>query len=153
LDVERKEIADDPAGEETELAQMYEAKGLPAGEANTVADILMSNDDVALDTHARLELGVDPHEPPSARQAAIASFLSFSIGAFIPLFPWLFWHGAAAIAASITLGALAAIALGAAIGAFTGSGVVRTALRQLAAATIAATVTFAVGSLFGTTGG
>ena len=151
LEVEREEIADDPRGEETELAEMYESKGLSADEATTVADILMSNNDLALDTHARLELGVDPHGPPSAWQAAIASFLSFSIGAFIPLFPWLLWHGAAAIVASIVLGAVAAIALGAAIGAFTGSGIVRTAFRQLAAATIAATVTFAVGSLFGTT--
>jgi VIT1/CCC1 family predicted Fe2+/Mn2+ transporter len=130
---------------------MYEAKGLPADEARTVADIVMSNKDLALDTHVGLELGVDPHDPPSAWQAAIASFLSFSIGAFIPLFPWLFWSGAAAIAASISLGAVAAVALGAAIGAFTGSGIARTVLRQLAAATIAATVTFAVGSLFGTT--
>jgi VIT1/CCC1 family predicted Fe2+/Mn2+ transporter len=151
LDVERQELAEDPRGEETELAEMYEAKGLSAEEASTVADILMSNDDLALDTHARLELGVDPREPPSAWQAAIASFLSFSIGAFVPLSPWLFLHGGAAIAASIVLGAVAAVALGAAIGAFTGSGIARTALRQLAAAAIAATVTFTVGSLFGTT--
>jgi VIT1/CCC1 family predicted Fe2+/Mn2+ transporter len=151
LDVERQELADDPAGEEAELAEMYEAKGLPAGEASTVADILMSNSELALDTHARLELGVDPHEPPSEWQAAIASFVSFSIGAFIPLFPWLFWSGSAAIVASIALGAVAAIGLGAAIGAFTGSDIGRTALRQLAAATIAATVTFAVGSLLGAT--
>jgi vacuolar iron transporter family protein len=147
LEVERQEIADDPAGEEAELAEMYEAQGLPAGEAMTVADILMSNNDLALDTHARLELGVDPHEPPSAWPAARASFLSFSIGAFVPLFPWLFWSGSAAIVASIALGAVAALGLGAAIGAFAGSGIGRTALRQLFAATIAATVTFAVGSL------
>jgi VIT1/CCC1 family predicted Fe2+/Mn2+ transporter len=151
IDVERQELADDPAGEEVELAEMYEAKGLPVGEANTVADILMSNHDLALDTHARLELGVDPHEAPSASQAAMASFVSFSIGAFIPLFPWLFWSGSVAIVASITLGAGAAIGLGAAIGAFTGAGIWRTALRQFVAAAIAAAVTFAVGSLFGAT--
>jgi vacuolar iron transporter family protein len=151
VEVERQELVDDPRGEETELAEMYKAKGLPADEASTVADILMSNNDLALDTHVRLELGVDPHEPPSAWQAAIASFLSFSVGAFIPLFPWFFWSGGAAIVASIVLGAVASIGLGAAIGAFTGSGIARTGLRQLGAATIAATVTFTVGSLFGTT--
>jgi vacuolar iron transporter family protein len=151
VEVERQELVDDPRGEEIELAEMYEAKGLPEDEASTVADILMSNNDLALDTHVRLELGVDPHQAPSARQAAIASFLSFSVGAFIPLFPWFFWTGGAAIVASIVLGAVASIGLGAAIGAFTGSGIARTALRQLAAATIAATVTFIVGSLFGTT--
>jgi len=151
VEVERQELVDDPRGEATELAEMYMAKGLRPDQASTVADILMSNNDLALDTHVRLELGVDPHETPSARQAAIASFLSFSVGAFIPLFPWFFWSGGAAIVASVVLGAVASIGLGAAIGAFTGSGIARTGLRQLAAATIAATVTFTVGSLFGTT--
>src|SRR6185436_7528178 len=70
VEVEREELADDPRGEKSELAEMYEDKGLPAAEANTIADILMSNDDVALDTHVRLELRVDPHEPRSAWQAA-----------------------------------------------------------------------------------
>jgi VIT1/CCC1 family predicted Fe2+/Mn2+ transporter len=148
--VERKELADDPHGEQVELANAYAAKGLPVDKANEVAAILMSNPELALDTHASIELGVDPHDPPSARQAAIASFFSFAIGAFIPLFPWLFWSGTGAIVASVVLGAVAALALGAAIGAFTGSGMARTAFRQLAAATIAATVTFFVGSLLGT---
>jgi VIT1/CCC1 family predicted Fe2+/Mn2+ transporter len=147
--VERQELADDPRGEQVELAQMYEGKGLPHDEAATVAAILMSNSDVALDAHARLELGVDPEKPHSARQAAAASFFSFSLGAFIPLFPWLFWSGASAILASIVLGAVAALALGATIGTFTGAGVTRTAVRQLVAAMIAASVTYAVGRLLG----
>ena len=149
VSVERRELADDPRGEQAELAQMYESQGLPHDQATTVAAILMSNRDVALDAHARLELGVDPEEPHSARQAAAASFFSFSLGAFIPLFPWLFWSGTSAILVSIVLGAVAALALGATIGAFTGAGVARTAVRQLVAGIVAATVTFTVGRLLG----
>jgi vacuolar iron transporter family protein len=152
ISVERRELADDPRGEQLELAGMYEGKGLPHDKAATVAEILMSNDDIALDSHARLELGVDPDEPHSARQAAVASFLSFSVGAFIPLFPWFFWSGTAAIVASIVLGGLAAIALGATIGTFTGVGAARTALRQLVAAMVGAAVTYSVGRLLGASG-
>jgi VIT1/CCC1 family predicted Fe2+/Mn2+ transporter len=147
--VERQEIADDPAGERAELAAMYEREGLGPEDAAKVAAIMMSKDDVALDTHARLELGVDPDEPGSARQAAAASFVSFAIGAFIPLAPWLGWSGTGAVVSSIVLGGVAALALGATIGAFTGAGRLRTAARQLLAATIAAGVTFAVGALLG----
>jgi VIT1/CCC1 family predicted Fe2+/Mn2+ transporter len=110
----------------------------------------MSKDDLALETHAQLELGVDPSEPGSARQAAAASFVSFALGAFIPLFPWLFWGGTGAIVSSIVLGGVAAVALGATIGAFTGAGITRTAARQLFAAAIAATATYVVGVLLST---
>jgi VIT1/CCC1 family predicted Fe2+/Mn2+ transporter len=147
--VEARELADDPRGERVELAQIYEAKGLPPDKAATLAEILMSDHGIALDAHVRLELGVDPDEPHSAGQAATASFFSFSLGAFIPLFPWLFWSGSSAIIASIALGAVAALALGATIGTFTGAGVCRTALRQLVAAIVAATVTYTIGRLLG----
>jgi VIT1/CCC1 family predicted Fe2+/Mn2+ transporter len=88
---------------------MYEHQGLAHDDAEKVAAILMSKPDVALDAHARLELGVDPEEPPSARKAALASFVSFSFGAFIPLFPWLFWSGTGAIVGSIRNVAVAAL--------------------------------------------
>jgi VIT1/CCC1 family predicted Fe2+/Mn2+ transporter len=148
--VERQEIADDPEGERRELARMYERQGLAPDKAEAVATILMSKDDLALETHAQLELGVDPSEPGSARQAAAASFVSFALGAFIPLLPWLFWGGTGAIVSSIVLGGVAALALGATIGAFTGAGITRTAARQLFAAAIAATATYVVGVLLST---
>lgn len=149
LAVERAEISDDPVGERRELAAMYRARGVPAGDAETVARILMADPDLALDTHARLELGVDPGDPGSSRQAAASSFVSFGLGALLPLLPWLVGGGTAAVVASVVIGAVAALGLGAAIGAASGQGVARTALRQLAAATVAAAVTFGVGHLIG----
>jgi vacuolar iron transporter family protein len=149
VDVERHELTDDPEGELRELTAMYQAQGLSAEDAGTVARILSSNPDVALDTHARLELGVDPEAPGSAARAAVSSFLSFSVGAILPLFPWFFVQGSAAVIASVIIGAVAALALGAAIGAMAGRSVVGTALRQLAVAAVAAAVTYTVGSLLG----
>jgi vacuolar iron transporter family protein len=128
VQVERQELADDPEGEQQELAGMYQARGLSDEDASTVARILSSHPDLALDTHARLELGIDPQAPGSAWQAAVMSFLSFSVGA---------------------IGAVAALALGAAIGFMSGRNVLTTAVRQLAVAAIAASVTYGVGHLLG----
>jgi VIT1/CCC1 family predicted Fe2+/Mn2+ transporter len=149
VQVERQELADDPEGEQRELAGMYRAQGLSSEDASTVARILSSHPDIALDTHARLELGVDPQAPSSAWQAAVSSFLSFSAGAILPLFPWFFAAGSGPVIASIIIGAVAALALGAAIGIFSGRNVLSTALRQLAVAAIAAAVTYGVGHLLG----
>jgi hypothetical protein len=104
-------------------------------DADIVARIPKANPDLALDTHVRLELGVNPDDAGSSRQAAVVPFLSFSV-----------W---AAVLASIMIGAAAAVALGAAIGLFSGQGVWRTAGRQLVAAVIAASVTYGVGHLIG----
>ena len=147
IDVEREEIADDPAGEQRELAAMYQAQGVPPDDAETVARILMANPNVALDTHSRLELGIDPDDPGSSMQAAAVSFVSFSVGAILPLLPWFFTSGTTAVVASVVIGGSAALSLGAAIGSFSGQGVWRTAGRQLLAAVVAASVTYGVGRL------
>ena len=149
VEVERQELADDPEGELRELTGMYQAQGLSHEDASTVARILSANPDIALDTHARLELGVDPEAPGSAARAAVSSFLAFSVGAILPLFPWFFASGTSAVIASVIIGAVAALALGATIGFMAGRNVMGTALRQLAVAAVAAAVTYGVGSLLG----
>jgi vacuolar iron transporter family protein len=149
LDVERDELASEPHEEQMELAAMYRARGVPEADARTVARILMATPKLALDTHARLELGVDPANQASPNRAAMASFGSFAVGAVIPLVPWFIATGWAAVVSSIALAAIAAVVLGGAIGASTGRGVVRTALRQLVAVVVAAGITYGVGSLIG----
>jgi vacuolar iron transporter family protein len=149
LQVERREIAEHPNAERRELAGMYRAQGVSPEDAEAVASILSRYEQVAFDTHARLELGVDPKATGSAVQASVASFLSFAIGAFLPLIPWLFFGGTKAVIISICIGAVSAAALGIAIGAFTGRGMLKTAIRQLIAAIVAAGITFAVGRLLG----
>jgi vacuolar iron transporter family protein len=152
IHVEREELAEYPEREQRELAGMYRARGVPAADAETVSRILMANPEVALDTHARLELGVNPDNAGSSRQAAIVSFASFSVGAILPLLPWFFTSGVAAVLSSIVIGVIASASLGATVGSFSGNGVWRTAGRQLAAAVVAASVTYGVGHLLGVRG-
>lgn len=149
LQIERQELADEPEAERRELAAMYRARGVSADDADVVARILSANAKLALDTHARLELGIDPESHGAPAKAAVASFLAFTIGAALPLVPWFLARGATAVVASIVIGGVAALLLGAIIGSFAGRSVWRTAVRQLAVAAVAAGVTYGVGHLFG----
>jgi predicted membrane protein (TIGR00267 family) len=81
--------------------------------------------------------------------AAISSFWAFVVGAFIPLLPWLWSTTGNQIYWSIGLAAVGAAVVGGAIGWFTRRGVLRSAVRQLVIATLAAAVTFGVGRLVG----
>ena len=85
--MEREELAEAPDAERRELAAMYRARGVPPQDADTVARILSANVSVALDTHARLELGIDPDASGSARQAGAVSFIAFGVGALLPSCP------------------------------------------------------------------
>jgi VIT1/CCC1 family predicted Fe2+/Mn2+ transporter len=76
--------------------------------------------------------------------------VTFAIGAFIPLLPWLIGTGTAALVASVVLSAVAAIVVGVVLAKFTERPVLPSALRQLAVTAIAAGVTYGVGKAIGT---
>ena len=153
LEIERREIRRHPHGEQRELAAIYRSRGVEATTADELAKEMMRDPELALETHAREELGIDPSELGSPVGAAISSFIAFSVGAVIPLVPWFFAKGSAAVIASVVLGAIAAVLVGAALARFTGRSWIKSALRQLIIAAMAAGVTFAVGSAVGVSTG
>lgn len=152
LELERIEIHRRPENERQELAAIYRDRGVAAEVADELATEMMRDPELALETHAREELGIDPNELGSPGQASLSSFLAFAFGALVPLVPWFVGTGTAATVASVILGALSAVGIGVALAAFTGRPFLRSALRQLAIATAAAGVTYAVGSAVGTGG-
>lgn len=83
LDRERQELKTDDVGEHKELAAIYVARGVDAELAQTVAVQLMAHD--ALDAHARDELGISDTLSARPIQAAMASAVSFAVGAVLPL--------------------------------------------------------------------
>ncbi len=83
LDVERRELDANEPAERKELAGIYVARGLDPALAETVAEQLMKHD--ALDAHARDELGITATLSARPAQAAAASAASFAIGAATPL--------------------------------------------------------------------
>src|ERR1700684_294235 len=80
---EKRALASTPEGEVTELTALYEAKGLSAATARTVAVELTARG--ALAAHLDAELHIDPDDMPSPVQAAAASALSFTSGALLPM--------------------------------------------------------------------
>jgi VIT1/CCC1 family predicted Fe2+/Mn2+ transporter len=147
LDVERKSLRESPKLERAELVALYEHRGVRRAVAEEVAEALMSTPKRALETHSREELGVNPQQTGEPKKAAASSFVSFAVGAVIPLLPWFFFSGAMAIIASIVLGTVSALAIGWGLGVVTGRSPWKGALRQLGIAAVAAAVTYGVGSL------
>ena len=149
INIERKSIADSPEAEQEELRALFVAQGIDSDLADRLSSDLMRDPELALRTHAREELGIDPSATGSPWRASISSFIAFSIGAFVPLLPWLWSASGNEVGWSILFAGLGSTGVGGAIGWFTRRGVTRWALRQLFITTIAAAVTFGVGRLVG----
>ena len=148
--VEREELAMAPEEEASELALIYQAKGLPQEMARRLADQVIASPEAALDTLAREELGVDPETlGGSAWEAAFASFLLFCLGAIVPVFPFFFASGLTATVVSLAVSALALFAVGAGITLVTGKSAWRSGLRQTLFGLLAAGITFGIGRLLG----
>ena len=89
IGLELEELLLDPEEERRELERIYRRKGLSRELAAQVAEELMANPQTALDTLAREELGLDPGGLGSPMRAALGSFAAFSLGALVPLLPFL----------------------------------------------------------------
>jgi vacuolar iron transporter family protein len=152
LALEKHEIRHRPEGERRELVRIYEDRGIDPTVARTLADELMRTPELALETHAREELGIDPGALGKPLQAAASSFGTFAFGALLPLLPWFFVGGTAAVVASVVVGAVAALAVGAALAAFTRRSWWRSSLRQLLVAAVGAAVAYGVGAAVGVSG-
>ncbi|HEY5304531.1 MAG TPA: VIT1/CCC1 transporter family protein [Acidimicrobiales bacterium] len=150
IEIERKSIADDPVEEQRELMEMFVNRGIDRELAERLSIDLMRDPELALQTHTREELGVDPSATGSPWAASTSSLLTFSLGAFIPLLPWLWSSSGDQIWWSVGFAAVGSAGVGGAIGVFTRRGMVRWALRQLVVTGLASVVTFGVGKLIGT---
>ena len=150
LRIERESLQNNPKMEVRELAAIYRARGIDDGTAQEFAEAIHEDIEVALEVHAREELGVDPDDIGDPAGAAISSFIAFAIGAILPLIPWFLAAGVTAMVASVVIGLVAAAAVGTALAVFTERSVLRTAFRQVGWAAGACAITFAIGSLLGT---
>jgi vacuolar iron transporter family protein len=147
VNVERRMHARFPAAEQAELAETFRSYGADGETAARMAAAVSRDPDTALRVHTREELGVDPFELPSPLLAGISSLIAFSLGALIPLLPYL--AGLPVLGATLGIAAVALLAGGMAVGRLTGRPLLRSGLRQLALGGVAIAVTFAVGSLIG----
>jgi VIT1/CCC1 family predicted Fe2+/Mn2+ transporter len=147
VEKERTELERNPDDERDELIAMYQMRGVDADVAEKFVRQLSRHPEEMLRVHVREELGVDHHELPSPVIAAGASLLTFSVGALIPLLPYLL--GFSSLAAALILAAVAAFIGGGMVARITARPFWRGALRQLILAAIAAGLTYGIGRLVG----
>jgi VIT1/CCC1 family predicted Fe2+/Mn2+ transporter len=147
---EKQELTESPEQELTELAGLYQAKGLTEPTSRQVAEELTEHD--ALTAHLSAELDIDPDDVVSPWHAAFASAISFAIGGLLPLaailLPPQAWRVpttflAVLIALSIT-GSLGAQLGGAPRG--------RATFRTVVGGALALAATFGIGTLLHTQG-
>ena len=142
---ERAEILTNPAGERAELARVYVARGLDPGLADEVARQIHADVENAVAVHAREELGVDTLDLPSPGLAAVSSLVSFSVGAAVPLLPYLLGSTSLLLSAALTLAAL--FGCGAVVARVTVRSWWAGGLRQLLVGAGSALATYLIGML------
>lgn len=144
---EKRELADDPAFEREELAQVYVARGVEPDLARKVAEQLMAKD--ALGAHARDELGISATTTARPVQAASASAATFTVGATAPLLLVLVAPNQALVPI-VAAGSLLFLSLLGAVAAKTGgAGLLKPTLRVTFWGAFAMGLTAGIGAVFG----
>jgi VIT1/CCC1 family predicted Fe2+/Mn2+ transporter len=150
MDVEMEELENNPEGEQRELALIYIAKGIPEEQAHQMAAEVMKDKSHAHEVLVKEELGINAEElKGSAVEAAVYSFLLFTIGAIIPVIPFMITSGYPAIILSVGMSTVGLFLIGAAITLFTGRNVWFSGIRQVIFGLAAAALTYGIGSLIG----
>ena len=145
---ERRELANDPESEKTELAKIYVSRGVEPGLASQIAEQLMAKD--ALGAHARDELGISEITTARPVQAALNSAATFSVGAAAPLALALV-SPSSWIVATVSVGSLVFLALLGMIGAKAGgANILKPTIRVTFWGALAMGVTAGIGAIFGT---
>lgn len=148
--LEMEELEVNPDGELKEIELIYRAKGIPQEQAQQMAKDIMADRNTAHQFLVKEELGINAEElKGSAMEAALSSFVLFAIGAILPLFPFFFLGGTAAIIASAISSSLGLFLIGSAITLFTGKSIWHSGLRQVIFGLLAAAITFGIGKLIG----
>ena len=149
--LEREEVAEYPEEEAEELALIYQARGVELEQARAVSRALLAHPEQALEVLSREELGLNPDDLGSPWGAALSSFISFALGAGVPLVPFLTMRSMGTptlvVTAAVTCAALFAIGL--VLSLFTGRDALKGALRMVLIGAGAGVVSFVIGRVLG----
>jgi VIT1/CCC1 family predicted Fe2+/Mn2+ transporter len=148
IDPERREVLEDPEEERKELELFYQLKGLSESEAKLVADRVSQDPDALLAAmiSEELQLGLNPGAKPI--QAGLAALASTAVGAIIPVIPFFFTTGEAAIIWAAVISIAAHFAVGAAKSLFTLRSWWASGLEMTVAGIVVGLVTYLVGLFF-----
>jgi len=149
LDFQRHQLRHTPDRERAILVEIYRDRGFTREEAERFAERVFEDTEHATRLLIFEEVGLDARSIGSPVAAGIGSFLAFTLGAAVPLVPYLLAHGGLAFGVSLAVSLAALFVLGLAISSLTRRSPLWTGLRQLLLGGAAAGVTYAVGALIG----
>ena len=147
IEVERAEILAHTEAEMAELAAMYVDKGVDEDVARQMSEQIHRDPEQAVRVHSREEFGVDVDDLASPYLAAGSSFVSFAIGAIIPVLPYLL--GASSPWPAVVVSLIALFGCGAVVTRITARSWWFGGVRQLLLGGAAAGLTYLVGEAVG----
>jgi len=144
---ERKEIKDHPEEEQEELSLFYQLKGFSEAEANAMAARMAENPEEMLRTLAHEELGLSEQAFANPWRSAASATVATAVGAAVPVLPYLFIGGIAALVTSFVISTLAHFAVGAAKVVVTGRSWWKSGMEMMVIGLAEAAVTYGIGIL------
>jgi len=144
---ERKEVEQNPEEEQEELSLFYQLKGVPKQEADELAKGLSQSPEAMLQALVTEEMG-GTGGGGNPVHAAVAAGLSTGLGAFVPVLPFFWLHGTAAVAWAAAVSLVAHFIVGAAKSLFTLRSWWASGLEMTIAGAIVGGATYGLGLLF-----
>jgi VIT1/CCC1 family predicted Fe2+/Mn2+ transporter len=149
IEFQRRQLRETPEQERRILIDIYRERGFTDEEAAHFADRVFADPEHAVSLLIHEEVGMDARSIGSPLGAAVGSFLAFTLGAIIPLVPYLVLSGTPAFVLSLGASLVALFLLGTGISRLTHRPLLYTSMRQVLLGGIAAAVTYGVGSIIG----
>ena len=142
---EEREVKESPEEEKQEVAKVFSDFGLTAEHTTMITEALSQNPKAWIDFMMRFELGLEEPTPGRALRSAGTIALSYVVGGFIPLAPYMFAGSAAnALKLSVVVTLLALAVFGYLKGGATGAPPLRSAGQTLLIGGLAAGAAFAI---------
>ncbi len=149
VELQRHQLRHTPEQERAILVEIYTSKGLSAQEAELIVGRILADPERAIDTFVKEEIGLSAETMGSPVGAGAGSLGAFSLGAAVPLLPFIVLPGAFALPLALVAAIAALFAVGLGVSRLTHRAPLRTGLRQAGLGLLAAGVTYGIGALLG----
>jgi vacuolar iron transporter family protein len=149
-DRENWEIDHLPEREKEEVADVFRGYGMEDTHIKPILDAMSKNRAQWIDFMMRFELGLDPPDPKRARISALTIGMSYIVGGFIPLTPYILIPNlTTALIVSVVVTLTALFLFGYIKGRFTGMKPLRSGFETMLVGGVAAGVAFLLARLIG----
>ncbi len=149
---EKAEVEENPEEEIEEMSLFYQLQGFSPEESQRMAKRLAEQPEQLVQAMAQSELGLSQQHFGKPWTSAFSAALSTAIGAFIPIIPFFFMTGVAAVIAAFAISIIAHFAVGAVKSLITIRSWWASGLEMTMVGVIEAVVTYGLGLAFGALG-